>query len=229
MITNDYSKFKFFPTNRPIVRGKVERFKKEFKEIGWIESISILIDTKGRIIEGQHRFVACQELGMPIVFSVDKSGNDPEDLMISLNKVQDVWRLQDYVHNYAQKGVKYHTTIRDFEDKYKFGISNSIVICSETQANNTKSIRSGINKSVNPKKDDVANFILSSKQLFFYKNKNFVQAVWNLIKKATPQQTDKVLKNILSVPQQAQMTGYLIVFQNLINKNTPADKKINLI
>src|SRR5678815_5065585 len=133
MRTSNYDSFKFFPTNRPIVTGKVNRFKDSFNKIGYIEAFPILTDEHKRIIDGQHRFVALKEMGLEIIYKIDDSGVDPEILMIELNKVQDVWRLSVYVHHFAEKGVAFHKEVRSFEDRHRLGISNSIIACSVTR------------------------------------------------------------------------------------------------
>ena len=226
MKTTDYSKFKFIGTNRIIQNGLVERLKQSITKIGYIEARPILVNEDYEIIDGQNRFVACKELQIPIVYSIMKrNGITDDEIIAELNKNQLVWRLQDFIHHFAQQGVKYHSVIREFEDKYKLGISNSIVLCSKVN-HNTKHIRNGDNSPLNSKRDECAEFVLGCKDLFFYKNKCFVNAVKELFNKGNKEHIEKLKLKHLQIPQQPAMSSYCNVFGNIINRHRPDNSKI---
>lgn len=91
--TNDYKKFKFVDGNRDV--GKTSVLKKSIKENGWYRQ-PILVNEKFEIIEGQHRFVVCRDLGLPIEYIV-QTGLQAKDCA-PLNVGRKNWRTKDYVH-----------------------------------------------------------------------------------------------------------------------------------
>jgi hypothetical protein len=75
---------------------------------------------------------------------------------------------------------------------------------------------------------DVADFILSLKEIPYYKSSKFVRAVIFLFQKANDKQIEKVKKHMMSIPQQAMTSQYLAIFSNILNKNVPIGKHITL-
>lgn len=226
MKTTNYDQFTFFPSNRPIIPGKVARFKETFKSIGYIEQLPILTTKDKKIIDGQHRFLACKELQMPVHFSVITSDVDPEILMIDINRNQDVWRLYSYVHHYAEQGVRYYQVLRDFESNHKMGISNTIAICSQSSVNVGNEMRSGKNRKLNDDREKIAEYILSFNDLFFFKNLKFTRSIVSLYKKAKKEDLKKLHAKRLSITQQPSELAYLNVYTNIINKGRPDKNRI---
>lgn len=88
--------------NRDIRRNQVDRIKESIKAHGYINAVPILVDEDGLIIDGQHRYVACKELG--IEPTILQAGNF--DLVPVLNSTQLSWSLSDFVKYYAAKGYE---------------------------------------------------------------------------------------------------------------------------
>jgi len=230
MKTTNYSIFSYFPDNRKITGSKIKRLINSINKIGYIEGMAILVDEQFRVIDGQHRLEACKMLNIPVPYVIDDSKIDYHDKMILLNSNQDVWRLQDYVKTWAMRGIECYNELIEFENKYHFGTSNNIIIVSGIRLNASK-IRKGEVFEVNKQRDEIANFMLQSKKyLPFYKVKNYVLAVVILHKKADKQAIDKLLKHIISIREQPQVSYYLTSFENIINKYKKTnDKYISLI
>lgn len=226
--TSNYDQFQILESNRKINGGLVARLKDSIHKIGYIESKPILVTKNMEIIDGQHRFYACKELKLPVVFSINNSESDINEIVTGLNSTQLIWRLSDYIEHYAKLGVKYHKTVLDFEQKHHYGISCSITICSNVIGTFAKEIRAGKNLSLYPNRDDVAIFVNSCRNLAFYKSAHFVRAVCVLFRKTNEVQREKLLKNILLVTQQASSLIYLKIFENIINKNMDQNKRISL-
>lgn len=224
MKTTNYNIFKLIKSNRNIQPGLVKRLKESIKKIGYIEARPIIVNKNMEIIDGQNRFFACQELKLPIFYSIIETKISDNILIEELNKNQLIWRLQDFVHHFAEQNVNFHIGIRDFEAHHHLGISNSISICSVAGIKSTTAIRTGKNSPLNKKREAIAEFILSCHDVFFYKSSHFVCAVCQLFEKANEQQITKIKKKRLAIPQQPSVTSYLSVFQNIINKNNPNNK-----
>lgn len=91
---------KLSENNRDIFRNHVDRLKELIQEKGYIKGLPILVNEKGEIIDGQHRYMACKELGIAPEIVV---GPDI-DLIPLINSTQLKWRIVDYVKYYASKG-----------------------------------------------------------------------------------------------------------------------------
>lgn len=93
---------KITEANRDIRRNQVDRIKESIKAHGYINAVPILVDEDGLIIDGQHRYIACKELG--IEPTILQAGNF--NLVPVLNSTQLSWSLSDFVKYYAAKGYE---------------------------------------------------------------------------------------------------------------------------
>lgn len=120
--TNCYSRFKFVNGNREIKNiDKNASVKQSIIEHGYYR-LPILVNEKYEIIEGQHRFQACKELGLPI-FYIIQNGLTAEDCA-PINSYRKNWVIKDYVHLYASEdiGYRYFELLTD-----RFGFKPSVV------------------------------------------------------------------------------------------------------
>lgn len=98
--------------NRKIIRKHVEELKKSINENGYMDFKPIIVDKDNTIIDGQHRYIACQELGIEApVLTVD--GNAVA-MMVTLNKTQKAWGINDFINFHAECGNKSYITLREF-------------------------------------------------------------------------------------------------------------------
>lgn len=222
--------FRFMQSNRKISQGLVKRLINSILELGYVEARPIIVDQSMTIIDGQHRFEACKKLGIPIVYEI--SDIDPKKAMVGLNMNQQIWRLNEYINSWAAEGIECYKEIVDFEEKYKLGISNTLVICQSVRnGRKTNSIREGKEFELSPYRFKVAEFVLACKpHIPFYKTNPFVASINLLFKKTTEDNCNKVLSRIQSLKQQPTQTDYLAVYQNILNKYKKYDEnKIILI
>lgn len=98
--TQDYHLFKFLPGNRAL-KNRAENIKESIKKIGWISN-PIIVNENMEIIDGQSRFAALRELGMPIEYQVIHH-LDIDDCR-TLNRYNEVWGSLDYLYSYAEEG-----------------------------------------------------------------------------------------------------------------------------
>ena len=91
---------KFLTMNRPVQRGQVERLKEIIRDQGYNKGLPIIVDKDGNILDGQHRYVACKELGIEPEIIVD--GTDA--IIPLINSSQLRWSMKDYINFYAGKG-----------------------------------------------------------------------------------------------------------------------------
>ena len=127
--TSNYHEFDFAEYNRGVDAAHVRKLKKLIKEMGLRQPISVT-PTK-EIIDGQHRFHACRELGIPIKYIVD----DQLDMsaVVDLNNASKPWTVQDKVLSYAAQGnedyvklVNFHNDCKEMDKRISMRIASMI-------------------------------------------------------------------------------------------------------
>lgn len=98
--TRNYAKFKKLESNRAVLKGRKEKLIESF-EGGYILN-PIVINEKNEIIDGQGRYEACKELGLPICYVVDE-GTTIEDCR-RMNSYNTPWKSRDFVESFADDG-----------------------------------------------------------------------------------------------------------------------------
>ena len=98
--TEYYTRFEFNELNRGVDAAHVRKLKKNIKDIGLVQPITV--DSDGHIIDGQHRFHACRELGIPVRYIIQDSMN-MEDV-VALNNMSKPWSTLDKVQSFAAQG-----------------------------------------------------------------------------------------------------------------------------
>lgn len=125
--TTDYSIFKFNESNRDINKLNLKKIKESIQKIGFQSNKRILVNENMEIVDGQHRFVACKELGLPIEYEIV---DECENLYINLNIGSKPLSAIDYVKYYSAKGFNVYITIHKLYEQYKNKYSITDVACS---------------------------------------------------------------------------------------------------
>ena len=217
--TKDYSLFSFLENNRIVKRSHVNEFKEEIKKNDRTMCFPIVVDPNLRIIDGQHRFHACMELGLPIYYVVDDD-DDAEQAMINCNKINKKWEMMDWLRYRANKNGGCYKQLLDFVQQTGTTISNAMVIY-PGKAINAATLRAGTTDfGVNENAFDIVRFLQSSevKMLSFRNTRAFNLALRIAFDEYSKRQMDKLQRNILKVPLSANYKQYLTVFSNIIKK-----------
>lgn len=225
METRDYSKFKLLSENREIRPANVEKIKLSVKEWGVIPGRPVLIDGVGNIVDGQHRFIAYKELGLPIPYEVINGDIIKKTMALNSNQAQ--WQLIDYIKSYADQGIDCYRRLLKFEEKYKLGNSSNIHICFGLKAK-SNDIRLGKTFKFNEDAEGIALFIESIKGVEYNKTKTFVLAMIMLYYKTNLKQRELVKANITSIPRFLNYMDYLTAFENIINYKKRGENRIKL-
>lgn len=98
--TKEYNKFNLLDYNRNLNSKQINKLKDSITKHGYLNSNPIIVDQKMNIIDGQHRFTACKEMGLPIIYEIVDNSNE---MIIDLNTTQKKWSLDDYVNYYATR------------------------------------------------------------------------------------------------------------------------------
>lgn len=116
--TYDYDTFRFEVVNRNIDENQVNQLKKILEENG--SFISPIVVAKDRtIIDGQHRYHALKELGLPVRFILGEETGDLQQDIIKTNNMRKNWSFTDYLEAYAQMNENYRQAlmlIEEFKD-----------------------------------------------------------------------------------------------------------------
>lgn len=141
--TTDYDWFKRMLGNREVKRSKVEKLKKAFVNgRNLTPYIPIQVFPDGRIAEGQHRFQACKELGLPVYYIVI-----PEDVTIEtvaqINTDTDKWTRGNHISTFAERGYPAYLFLKDFTNRHNLTYSSAIIICGVGNGRGGEALRSG--------------------------------------------------------------------------------------
>lgn len=116
--TYDYDTFRFEAVNRSVNKDQVNKLKKVLKDNG--SFISPIVVAKDRtIIDGQHRYYALKEMGLPIRFILGEETGDLQQDIIKTNNMRKNWSFLDYLEAYAQMNENYRQAlmlIEEFKD-----------------------------------------------------------------------------------------------------------------
>lgn len=108
--TADLSKFKQLKGNRPIKISKALR--DSIAKRGVLTEIKV--NRKMEVIDGQHRLAVARELGLPITYTFDDSDID----VAELNSTSKSWKVEDYIHKYAESGYQSYKQLLNLMTTY---------------------------------------------------------------------------------------------------------------
>ena len=94
--SSEYSLFKFLPYNRKIEETHVRRLTNVIKIEGWNSDKYITVSKDFEIIDGQHRFLACRNLNLPIFYQFSLNPNTRQ-AVLHANTLQSNWKLKNYL------------------------------------------------------------------------------------------------------------------------------------
>ena len=126
--STNYKKFLLIASNRLIKPAKVAKLKEEIerKDLTNENEIKVRINDDGKtliVCEGQHRFITCMELLMPIYYRYSNMEIDDIGLV---NSVQDKWSLGDSLHHYCLRDIHDYKVLAGFRKTYQYPISTLI-------------------------------------------------------------------------------------------------------
>jgi len=144
--TTDYNKFsEVLVGNRGVIEANV---KKLVASMGDKQLASIAIVNKdGHIIDGQHRYAACRELGLPFYYITMPEYGIEE--VHTLNTNMKNWTNEDFVRQFADRysnGEKifcdYFELVR-FMDKERLTLSQALLILERGRKSGSEFLRNG--------------------------------------------------------------------------------------
>jgi hypothetical protein len=115
--TRDYALFQLMKGNRPVDYNHVKRLKRSMEaDPHLFPSNPIQVNEHMFIIDGQHRRLAAQELGIPVYYIVSPGMSLDETRV--LNVTQRRWTLLDFARSYADSGRKDYKIFLQFVNEF---------------------------------------------------------------------------------------------------------------
>ena len=118
--TKDYSKFKSKDGNRNLNELHLKRLTESVKQNDLLHANPILVNEKYEIIDGQHRFNVCRELGKSVHY-IKVKGLGLNEIQI-LNANSKNWKLEDYVEGYCNMGFQEYCYLKTILNQSKLGV-----------------------------------------------------------------------------------------------------------
>jgi hypothetical protein len=232
--SRNYDQFVLRKTNRPVSQAYVKQLIESIDKNDLTANFPILVNERNEIIDGQHRFAACVELGLPIHYTViDATGaRTTDDIMVDINTHQRTWRLDEFVNMYARRGVQSYIDVENCMNHYKVGASNAFAIVSNGEKNNSTAIRAGKFKSGKIHYSQICEALLQMRDICpFALNLKFVTAFTKLYCSKGYNHDNEYKKFVryrMDMQQCATSGQYAKMFESIVNKRKSANEKISI-
>lgn len=143
-VTDDYNRFTVTKENRGIVQGHVRKLARSMNEYGWIDSFPMMVVERGdklEIRDGQNRFRAAQQLGIPVKYVLTENGQSAIPIA-ELNKYQKTWTIMDHCKSYANECDKDYQALLTFMAEENINLIAAVCLLSQGSPN-TDTLKNG--------------------------------------------------------------------------------------
>ncbi|MBV5348866.1 ParB-like nuclease domain-containing protein [bacterium] len=127
--TSDYGQFRFLRGNRDLNEGKVNKIIKSVNDgLNFFKYCPILVNEEYYIIDGQHRFVSCKKLKLPIFFVIVPNFSLRQ--IAEINNNQSKWKIRDFMNCYidADHNKQHYQELERIAGEYKINLSAAITM-----------------------------------------------------------------------------------------------------
>jgi hypothetical protein len=128
--TTDYSMFKSIPGNRNLNLLHINRLKKSMQQQYLFTAI--VVNEQYEIIDGQHRFHAIRDLGLPLHYIIMNGYGLMQVHVFNANTSN--WKNEDYLDAYCKLGYSDYIILSNFLKKYKLNITVGASVLLGTQS-----------------------------------------------------------------------------------------------
>ena len=130
----NYTKFTLFDNNRDINETHVEELIVSMRKSGQLMPVVVTPDLE--VIDGQHRLKACEKLGIPVSYVINKTGNSKQ--IAVMNNTQKGWKNKDFLKHFCHSGhsnSSEYKKIEKFFEEYKLPFRVGIALLSNCTVN----------------------------------------------------------------------------------------------
>ncbi len=125
--TLDHQNFQLISCNREIREKHVSKLASDPDFANNIPYNPIIVNEKMQIIDGQHRYLACRKLGIPIPYIVKEGANLQDIMRVNVN--QKSWESKDFLRFYSQQKNQHYIFISNLKEKYAYPLYLLNTIC----------------------------------------------------------------------------------------------------
>jgi hypothetical protein len=178
--TKDYSKFKSKDGNRNLNELHLKRLTESVKENDLLHANPILVNQKYEIIDGQHRFNVCRNLGKAVHY-IKVKGLGLSEIQI-LNANSKNWKAQDYIDGYCSMGISEYCYLNKLLKETKLGVSVLLSMYASDDGENSIKLKNGELVLNNKTRGAIVLQWLNDWNLFYdgFNRRSFVRALVNL-------------------------------------------------
>jgi len=174
--TINYDLFKLCVGNRDLNQDHIKKVAAALEKTNKLHVYPVVVSEIGdghlAIRDGQHRFMACRMLKIPVVFIVDNEYSD-EDMMI-INACLRKWNSNDYVNHYSSLGNEHYERLKDDALTFKRDSSRIMWVFNKKKGIDTGEL------SYTRADSALVHKVFTEMDLFkdfpFYKERNFTRA-----------------------------------------------------
>lgn len=236
LTTNAYSTFKVIKGNRPIIKKKVDNLKRSYLSgIDLFPYCPILVNPDHFVIDGQHRRQACKELGIDVHYIIVP--NFSLQQIAEVNSNTDKWKDKDFLACYIDTGNKEYKTLKFFMEKYNLVLTTALGLLYNGKASGggdqdlKEKFRNG---AFMVRKNEDATALIGRVVQYSdvckkVTDRKFIYAIQTLLLSPTyihDEVVSKLKKNGSTIPPQSSWKDYILVIEQLYNKDNTKRKII---
>lgn len=233
--TSNYNIFKFLLGNRKDYEKRSIVLKKSIERFQYLWN-PVLINEKYEIIDGQARYIACKDLGIPIMYIMQPGIGIDE--CRALNNYTNSWKNSDYIDSFAEYKNTNYMYLRNLLNAYtKKGVPKKVIYYAATgKLSPNKVIKNGkiaLDEEKYIQAVKALDYCLEFKEKFTYdKHDNYyllVALCW-MTNCGIAFDKDKMRKRLLNVKEgvniyACNMESGIKILEDLYNKYMSEDQK----
>jgi len=124
--TTNYGQFRTIRGNRSTNRVHLTKLVKSIDENDMLEANPIIVNERMYVLDGQHRLLAAEKLGVPIYYVVVQIGGIGEVQLLNSNLR--AWTMQNFLDSYVERGIEPYVKLSEFIDRTGLSIGLALLL-----------------------------------------------------------------------------------------------------
>lgn len=227
---------KFTGENRVVDRKHVSKLKASISEENRLHVCPIVVNTKGELIDGQHRLTAAMELGLdkvPCLVVLEHT-----DAAAAINQNMKNWSGPDFAHYWAKKGLKDYVDFLAFVKRTgtTFSVAISLLTGEMRSERHLVNFKKGLFRIRKVEQGDwityVERFVARTEEFrpFLkdgYRDRSFILAFWHVFN-STSYNHEHMMKKVemVGLTRKATQEDYRQQLEDVYNWKVRVEDKI---
>lgn len=219
--TTNYQQFKTLDGNRNTSEPQITRLIKAIEKKNLLHQNPILVNSEMEIIDGQHRLLAAQALGLPVFYRIENDANLEDTILLNANNRK--WVTDDYLTSYVKLKKPEYIKIEEFRNEYKLSSALAIIILGGLGNRNLiVSFRDGTFQIQDEEKAHrIASFAVELRSLNrdgAWSDRDLLKALARIIEKIDPKIIlSKMNQHNLFLTRRVSVKEYMLQFEEILN------------